>query len=240
MSSQFHDASPKSLARTAGVLYLIIIVFAGFSEGAMRAGLIVPGDGAATVENIGGALSFYRLGIVTDLIAFISDAVVSVLFYVLLRPVHRSLALVAASLRLLAHPAIAAVNLLNELIVLPLLGSATAAGSFDAVQLQTLVMVFLDAHHFGYLIAGAFFGVHCLLLGYLLVKSDRFPAWLGYLLALAALGYLAESFGTILLPQFEEVFAWVVAPPAVVAELSLCLYLLIKGVRSEAAAAPAG
>lgn len=83
----------------------------------------------------------------------------------------------------------------------------------------------------GYLIAGAFFGLHCLLLGYLLYKSDLFPAFLGMLLAIASVGYLTESFGMILVPAYEELYVWMVAVSAGIGELTLCLWLLIKGVR---------
>lgn len=99
--------SIKSIARLTGLLYLLIFVMAGFSEGFVRSSLIVPGDATTTAANIAAAEGLFRLGIATDLIAFSADAVVAILLYVLLRPVSRSVALLAVSLRLIAHPAIA-------------------------------------------------------------------------------------------------------------------------------------
>jgi hypothetical protein len=225
--------SLKKTAKIAGVLYLIIIVCAGFSEGYVRSNLIVPGDAATTANNIMASEWLFRLGFVSDLIAFLSDLVVSVLLYVLLKPVNKTLSLVAASLRLLAHPAIASINLLNHFAALLLLSGAEYLTVFETDQLHALVLLFLNAHRYGYLIGGAFFGLHCFILGYLLFKSDLFPRVLGVLLIVASFGYLIESFGNFLFPRYQEFFIWIVAVPAVIAELSLCLWLLIKGVKNQ-------
>jgi hypothetical protein len=225
------DANRKT-ARITGVLYLIIIIFAGFSEGYVRSGLIVPGDAAATSANIVASEFLFRVGFVTDLIAFLCDAAVSILLYVLLKPVNKTLALVAASFRLLAHPAIAGINMLNHFAALQLL-SGTYLTVFGSDQLHALVMFFLEAHNYGYLIAGAFFGVHCFILGYLLYKSDLFPGILGVMMVAASFGYLTESFGNFLFPRYEEIFSWIVLVPAGVAELSLCFWLLIKGTKPQ-------
>jgi hypothetical protein len=224
--------SLDKIARFAGILYLIIIICAGFSEGYVRSTLIVSGNAAATARNIAASEGLFRLGFVSDLIAFLSDLVVSVLLYVLLKPVNKTLSLIAASLRLLAHPAIASLNLLNHFMALLLVSGAEYLTVFETEQLHALVLLFLNAHRYGYLIGGAFFGLHCLLLGYLLFKSDLFPGVLGILLIIASFGYLIESFGNFLFPDYQELFIWVVAVPAVIAELSLCLWLLLKGVKT--------
>ncbi len=227
--------SQKNMARIAGLLYLIVIICAGFSEGYVRESLIVAGNSAATAENILASEGLFRLGFASDLVAFLSDAVIAILFYVLLKPVSKTLSLVAASLRLIAHPAIGSINLLNHWNALLLLGG-TGPTAFTTEQLQSLAMVSLEAHGTGYLIAGVFFGLHCFLLGYLLYKSDYFPKTLGVLLAIAAFGYLAESFGTFLLPGNEELFTWIVTVTAVAAEVPLCLWLVVKGIKSPAGA----
>ncbi len=225
--------SRKTLARVAGVLYLIIIVCAGFGEGVVRSGLVVSGDPTATAQNIMASEGLFRLGFVCDLVAFMSDAVVAILLYVLLKPVSKILSLIAASFRLLAHPAIASINLLNMFMALLLVNGAGVLNAFDVDQLNALMLLSLNAHRVGYLIGGAFFGVHCVLLGVLLFKSDLFPGILGILLVLAAVGYLSESFGVFLFPAYEAILLWIVAIPAVIAEVSFCLWLLIKGVRVQ-------
>ena len=224
----------KKTAKIAGLLYLIIIICAGFAEGYVRGSLIVPDDASVTANNIIKHQGLFRLGFVFDLIAFLCDLVVSILLYILLKPVNKTLSLIAASLRLLAHPAIASVNLLNHFIALELLGGADYLGTFEMDQLNSLALLFLNMHTTGYLIAGAFFGVHCFILGYLIYKSGLFPNTIGIFLVIASVGYLINSFGNFLFPNHRELFDTIVVLPAVVAELSLCLWLLVKGVKESA------
>jgi hypothetical protein len=232
MTKDIDYVSLRKLARLAGVLYLIIIVGAGFSQGYVRANLVVPGDATATAGNIAASEGLFRFGFVTDLIAFLSDAAVAVLLYVVLKPVNKTLSLMAAFFRLLAHPAIGALNLLNHFVPVLLLSGADYLQVFEPDQLDGLVMLFLSAHRYGYLIAGAFFGLSLLFLGYLLFESGYFPKVLGILIAIASLGYLIESFGNFLTSGHEETLGWIVGVPAAIAELSLTVWLLVRGVKS--------
>lgn len=225
------SVNTKKLARLTGVLYLIIIVCAGFSQGAVREMVIVSGDAAATARNILGNTDLFNAGLMTDLIAFICDAGVSILLYLLLKPVGKGLAMTAAAFRLIAHPAIGSLNLLNHFAALRVLESDGFAASFNTSQLQEFSLFFMELHNMGYLIAGAFFGIHCLLLGYLLYQSDLFPNVLGILLAAAAFGYLMEPFGFIFFPEMKSTFAIIVGLSAGVGEVTFMLWLLIKGVR---------
>ncbi|MEZ5357238.1 MAG: DUF4386 domain-containing protein [Candidatus Zixiibacteriota bacterium] len=236
MNERYEATSLKRYARIAGILYLIIIICAGFAEGGVRSVLIVPGDATATANNILSSEGLYRFGFVCDLIAFISDAAVAILLYALLKPVNKTVALVASTLRIIAHPAIGSINLLNHLAPLNILTNPDFVSAFTVEQLQNLAMQFLTAHYAGYLIAGAFFGVHCAILGYLLYKSELFPQWLGIFLIVASIGYVIESFGNFLFPAYKDIYSWIVVIPAVIAELSLCLWLLIKGIRTSRAA----
>ncbi len=215
-----------------GILYLVIFITAGFAEGFVRGGLVIPGDAATTAANIQASEGLWRAGFVADLIAFTCDALVGILFYVLLKPVNSTLALVALVLRLLGHPVVATVNLLNHFAALHVLGGTGTLAAFSPEQLQALMMVFLDLHGTGYLIAGVFFGLHLALLGHLMFRSDRFPRWVALLVGLAAVGYLIESFGTFLAPGGADVYAMIVLASAVLGEMVLTLYLLIKGVKT--------
>jgi hypothetical protein len=156
----------------------------------------------------------------------------SVLLYVLLKPVSRSLSLVAAFFRL-AQTIVNGLNLLNNATSLLLLSGADYLAAFEPKQLQALALLFLDAHEYGILIGQLFFGLHLLVLGYLVFKSGYLPRILGVLLVLASLGYLIESFGNFLLPDYKEVFSLIVIAPAVTGELALTIWLLVKGVNVE-------
>lgn len=220
----------RTRARITGFLYLLIIICAGYSQGFVRESLIVFDDAIVTAENILSEEGLFRLGLVADLIAFLLDAVVAILLYQLLKPAGKTLAMIATTFRLLAHPAIASINLLNHMMVLEVLKSGHEM-EFSALQTLSLAMTFLEAHRTGYLIAGAFFGIHCLLLGFLIYRSGKIPQVFGFLMIGAAMGYTMESFGNFLFPGNETWLAWAVGLSAAIGEVGLTFYLIIKGVR---------
>jgi len=221
----------KKLGHITGVLYLVVIICAGFSQGVVRESVYVAGDAAVTAQNILSNTALFRWGLVTDLIAFTTDVAISILLYMLLKQINKPIALMMASFRLIAHPGVATANLLNHFAALKVLESPGLADQFTAAQLAEFSQYFMEAHHLGYILAGVTFGVHCLLLGYLLIKSSEFPQLLGILMVAACVGYLTESFGFILYPEYKAVFAWIVGLSAAVGEVSLCLWLMVKGAR---------
>lgn len=223
----------KRSVRWTGLMYLLVIVCAGFSQGYVRSTLVVPDDAAATATNIVSQEGLFRLGLVADLIAFILDAIISVMFYQMFRPFNKTLAMVSSALRLVAHPAIASLNLLNHYLALEVLGGSDYLNAFDAGQLQSLSLLLMDAHRNGYLIAGAFFGAHCFLLGLLIYQTNMIPKLLGILMIVAATGYWMETFGNFLFPGNEGWLAWVVGICAALGEVELTLYMLIKGVKKS-------
>jgi hypothetical protein len=219
------------------VLYLIIIVTGIFAEFLVRQSLKVPGDATATAANIMASEGLFRLGIAGDLIMIMSDIALALAFYILLKPVSNALSLLAAFFRL-GQAAILGINLLNLFFVLQLLSGADYLTVFGADQLQALVLLFLNGHSLGYAIGLVPFGLSLLVLGYLVFKSGYIPKILGVLLIVASLGYLIDSFASFLLPNYdhyEAIFALVVFLPAFIGELSMCLWLLIKGVKGQQA-----
>ncbi|MGD9001188.1 MAG: DUF4386 domain-containing protein [Anaerolineae bacterium] len=227
-------ASAKSvnkIARIAGVLYLVIAVVGGLAFTAATSNLIVPGDATATANNIMASESLFRIGAVGDSVVCLAEIVLVVTLYVLFKPVSKTLNLVATFSRL-AMTVMQGMNLLNKLTALQLLSGAGYLTAFEPDKLHALVLESLKAYEYGALIWGTFFGLHLLVLGYLLLKSGYFPRALGVLFVLASLGYLVDSYGHFLLPQYTEIYSWVVWA-TVPAELSFALWLLIKGVNVE-------
>jgi hypothetical protein len=113
------------------------------------------------------------------------------------------------------------------------LSGASYLTVFEPNQLHALVLLFLNAYEYVALIWGTFFGLHFVFLGYLVYKSGYLPSVLGLLLLLPAVGYLTDSFGNFLLPQYDAIYASTVVLLAIVGELSFTLWLLIKGVNVE-------
>jgi hypothetical protein len=229
--------SNKKTARITGLLYLAIF-FANFFVFIFVSGsLNVPGDAAATADNILASESLYRSGIASYLIVFLSEIGVAILLYKLLKPVNQTLSMMAMGTRLM-QAAVHAVNLLNFFLPLLLLKNGDYLTVFEPAQLQALALFFIDAHHYGVLVSEAFFAVSLLLLGYLIYKSELFPGIFGILLAIAGLFYVLDSFGIFLMPQHEAFIANIMIAPAIIGEMSFTLYLLVKGVKNQQQLSP--
>ena len=221
--------SAKRLARIAGVLYLLITVAAIVAHFYVPSQVIVPGDAAATAANITASEPLFRIGAIGgELVILLSEIVLSVILFVLLKPVSKLLSLVAAVSRLIMT-AVHGINLLNYFFALLLLGDAAYLGAFETDQLHALVMLFLDAHSIGFVIGIAFLTLHVFLLGYLIFKSGYWPKVLGILFLIAGLGYLVDSFGQLLFAGYETTPPYIAIAIAV-SEIAFPLWLLIKGI----------
>ena len=176
------QASPRFKARMAGGLWLMVIATGTFAFLA-GATLIVRNDAVATATNILAAERFYRLGFVADLIAGACYMGVTVLLYDLLKPVSRSVSLLAAFFGL-GGIAIGAATSLVRLAPLVLLRSDQYLSTFTPNQLQTMALAALRLYEQAFLIAMVFFGLQCVLVGCLIVRSTFLPRILGVLLAL--------------------------------------------------------
>jgi len=222
--------SINKTARIAGILTLLIVVLAPFSMIYVPTNLVVPGDAAATANHIMASEELFRLSIASDSIVFLIEIVLTVLLYVLLKPVSKTLSLIAAFSRL-AMTIIQGINLLNHFFVLLLLSGAGYLTVFAPDQIQALVMMFLNAHENVVLIWGLFFSLHLFVFGYLVYKSGYIPKVIGVLLVAASLSYLIQGFGNILFPQYKDVFTSIGFLSSI--EIVLPLWLLIKGVNVE-------
>jgi hypothetical protein len=219
-------------ARIAGVLYLIITVAAIVAHMYIPSTIIVPGDETATVNNIVNSETLFRVGSVgSELIILLSELVLAVLLYVLLKPVNKTLSLIAAVSRLIMTT-IHGFNLINYFFVIILLSGAGFMSGFETGQINSLVMLFLEAHSFGFTIGIAFLTIHVFVLGYLIFKSGYFPKVLGILFIAAGIGYLVDSFALLLSPNYTTTPIYLSLPIAI-AEIAFPVWLLIKGVNKE-------
>jgi hypothetical protein len=222
------EALSRRRVRITGVLYLINLVVAGIATVHVLPRLVVPGDAVATAANISASEWMLHLAVAGDLVAMALDVALSVLLYVLLRPVDRTLALLMASFRL-AHTIVLIANVDNLLEPLRLLADDAHLGAFAAGQLPALTMLSLDAYAHGWVISLLFFGVHILLLGYLLYRSGYVPKVLGaWLAVVGSLGLFVYSLGELAVPGVET--SLLLAAPSGVGELALCLLLLFNRV----------
>ncbi len=226
------QTSPQIYARIGGVLYLIIIVGGLFGEAFIRNRLIVLGDATATAANIRTMESLWRFGIAAEFFMLTCTVCLALIFFVLLRPVSRDLALLAVFFNLVSV-AVEAVNEQQLLAVLFPLGSAEYLKAFPPEQLYAMTSLSLKSYSYGFGISLIFFGCECVVLGYLIFRSGYFPKAVGVLMLLAGLCYLTNSFALLLNPNFASRIFPAILIPAFIGELSLCLWLLVKGVNVE-------
>jgi hypothetical protein len=145
-------------------------------------------------------------------ITLVCDTGVALLFYGLLKPVSKNLSLLAAIFRLISV-AVMTVNSLNYFGLLDLFNGAHSSAAFNT----------------GYGIALVPFGIHCLLTGYLIFRSNFLPRIIGILVAVAGLGYLTFVWP----PLGDRLFVPYILVPGLVGEGSLTVWLILIGVNAE-------
>lgn len=220
-------ASPQSKARAAGVFWLLTFLTSTF---AMFVGvrLVVSGDAAATAANLLAHESLFRSGTAAILISTACYVAVTLLVYELLKPVNRTVSLLAAFFSLVGC-AVGAIGCLFDLVPFVLLRGGQYLSVFTVEQLQALALMFLKVRvQANDNIGLVFFGLHCLLVGYLILRSTFLPRVVGALMVLAGLGWL-----TFLAPPVAKSLSPYIMLPGALGELSLTVWLLLKGVNVQ-------
>src|SRR5688572_9791597 len=147
----------RFLARVGGVLYLIIIVIGALGEAVVRGRIVVPGNAAETAANLRSMEWLWRLGVAGEVVLLNCAVALGVILYILLRPVSRDLALAGVLFNLvsIAIEGVAAVSLATAL----------------KAPTPELSVLLIRSHTLGFGIALVFFGVECVILGYLIYRS---------------------------------------------------------------------
>jgi len=235
MPNRIADISLRQAALVAGVGYLLVFILGFFANDFALSSILMEGDATTAANNIQASESLFRR--ITGIWLFLMtvDAVIAWALYVFFKPVSKNLSLLTAWFRLV-FVAIFAVRFENLISITQLYNGTNYMTAFDPNQLQAQAILYLNAYDFGMHVSFIFFGLHIFGLGYLIFKSDYIPRILGVLLMIASVGYQIDSFGNFLSSSYannEALFFVFVAIPAVIAELSLTLWLLIKGGKDE-------
>jgi hypothetical protein len=225
-------ASPRSLARITGAVYALFFLTAILGEVFTRqAGIstisALPSDAAAAAHSILAHEASYRLGWALGLVSTAFYVALIGLFYQLLKPVSRRLALLAAFFGLVGQ-ANTAFSSLFQLAPLAVLGGSPYLSVFDVRQLQALALLFLNLRAQVGWIALIFAGPFQLLLGYLIIRSTFLPRMLGALVALAGLGWL-----TFLWPPLATSLLIYLEVLGFLGEVPLMLWLVVFGVNAQ-------
>ncbi|MFZ3264339.1 MAG: DUF4386 domain-containing protein [Terriglobales bacterium] len=237
MTERIAAGSPHPGARIIGVVYSLYFLTAIGSELLIR-GIIVPGDAAATATNLRAHEQLFRLSMAGGLIGTALYIAVTVLFYGLFKRVNRTVALLAAFFSLVGC-AIQGCGSVFQAVPFFILDGSSYLSVFQVAQLQAIALMFIKLYGQAAYIYLVFFGLFNLSIGYLIFRSTFLPRILGVLMALSGLGWL-----TVLSPSFVHHVLLYVELLGIIAEASLMVWLLVKGVnverwKEQAHAAPA-
>ena len=232
------DESQRKAARVAGFAFLFAMAIVVLANYGISFRLIVPGNAADTARNIMAHETLFRINIACNLIYVVTVVVLLAALYVILKPVDRNLALVAAFCRLV-YALMWVVTALNMLGALRLLGDAAYLPVFEADQLQTLARLQLDTSYDAYYVGLPFWTLASTVCSYLWLKSRYIPR------ALAAFGVISSAwcvmcaFAFIVFPNFQNTVhpQWFDLP-MVIFEMTLGFWLLLKGLRPSGITEP--
>jgi hypothetical protein len=212
----------RQAAVIAGFGYLLSPVTT--AEFSIMPKLVIPGNIEQTVQNIVAHERLFAVAILCYLITFIEDVVLAWALYVLLVPVNRALSLLTAWFRLV-YTAIAIVGVLNLFTVYRLLNTPDYLTAFGAPQLHAQAKLLLNSFRYDWSLSLVIFGIHLVLLGYLIYRSGYIPRVIGVLLVIDGLGWVIDSLQPYFYPNAHLGFIFI----TFFGELVFMLWLLIRG-----------
>lgn len=225
-------AAAVHLARTAGLLYLVVAILGGFAQ-IVRVSVYKPGNAAATASNLVANATLVRLSFVADLIQGLVWLIMAVTLYRLLSHAGRNSAR-ALVVFVAVSVAIATLNLVHQFGALLVATNSYYATALGARGAHSLALLLMDLQHYGYLIAQVTW-LWLFVLGWLGYRSGMFPKWLSFLLMLGTVCYVVDGMTQFLAPSAASTSAAIFVLPEIICEVSLLAYLLIKGVRTPRA-----
>jgi hypothetical protein len=207
-------------------MFLISFVAGSFGEFYVPTKLIVAGNAAATVSNIVDHEMLFRLGFAGYLLEALCDVGLALVLYVLLKPVHRNLALLSAFFGLISTALFAVCEMLFFCAPL-LVKNPIFAQSFSREQLDVLVYFFVRVYAVGAGLFMVFYGSASLIRGYLIYRSGYIPRFIGVLFGLVGVAFIVKNFTLVLAPAYSSDL---LLAPAPITILALTVWFLVKGV----------
>jgi hypothetical protein len=229
MENQINIPLQLKAARLAGLLFLIAMATGLFAEFYVRfpSTLVVSGDVATTTSNIKAHEQLYRIGIANNIITFAIDVALIWALYVLLRPVNRSLAMLAVLFRIV-ETTLACVAIVNSYVVMQFISDTNTSNAFDLNQVQALSLLH-STYASTFVIVAIFLGLGSTVFNYLLFKSGYIPKVLAGWGVFASLLLLISQLVIIVYPSVEKFIIPACYAPIAIDEIALGFWLLIKG-----------
>jgi hypothetical protein len=223
-----NDTTVKTYSRAAGI-FLILTIFAGWFGEMYVPSFIMTGDAATTATQLKLHESLFRLGFIAYLIEALSDVVLAWLFFVLLKPVHRDLALLSAFFGLVSMSIFAVAQMFYFSAPMFLRGSKYLA-AFSPEQLQALVNLFLSLYASLSGLFTLFYGTAWIIRGCLTFRSGYLPRFLGALMVFAGLGFVAKNITQVLAPAYSSD---ALLAPMFLNAVATAIWMLARGVDGD-------
>ena len=225
------DKSQRTAAKIAGVTGLLAVVIVVFGNYVLLSPLIVPRDAAETARNIVAHQTQARMALICFLLYSANVVVLLAALYVVLKPVNRILALIAALFRLV-FAVLWLLATLNLLGALRLLGSAPYLQIFQSDYVQALARVQIAANFDDYYVGLPFFGLAATICAYLWMRSGYIPKTLAIFGIIASAWCVICAFVFLVFPNFNKVVNdYIFDTPMAIFELIVSLWLLFKGLQ---------
>lgn len=225
------DPSQRTAARVAALAYLIPVAFILTANFGIRGRMFVHGDTAETIRRIAASASLFRLSVAFDLVYCVGAVVLLAALYVVLSPVSRHLAFLASVLKLV-YAVTAVLMALSLLNVVRLATDASYAVALRPEGVQALVRLNSSAAGHQYYVGLAFWALSSTIFGWLWLKSGYIPRPLAWIGVVSAAWCAFCTFVYISNPAFSHVVnLWWFDSPFALFDLTLSVWLLIKGLR---------
>jgi hypothetical protein len=213
-------------ARLAGAFYLVTIAAGLFAEIFVRSAIEVPGNASATAANIANHAAYYRAGEAADIVMLCCYLAVTVLLYALFEAGGRRLSMLAATFSLTGIAVLAGAGLLH---LAPLALLDGAGGAFSPAQRDAMIGISLDLHGRVYAISLIFFGIYCILIGCLALRTRRVPRATAALMIVGGTVHVITKFGALLSPELVHLLPRLINVAPLIGEAALALWLVVFG-----------
>ncbi len=219
----------QKYARITGVLFVVTLLAGGFGESYVPNTLLVANDLAGTAHRMAASASLFRASFAAYLVEATCDISLTVLLYLLLRPVNRTLSLLAACFGIISTATFATAEIFYFAAALPALDSNVARVIPPDAE---ATLTYLCLTIYGYVFGGfaVFYGTAAMIRGLLIYRSGYLPRALGAILIAGGLSFITQNFLLLLAPKYN--LPYVVAP-MMLAMISLAIWMLAKGIDSS-------
>lgn len=214
-----------SAARAAGIWYLVLALSGVVGFLLLHPKIYVTGDVQQTLANLAEQQTLARLRLLAEFVIVVSQALAAVYFFKLFKNINP-----------FAAWALAAWGTVNAVVIMisaVSMGGAieVAGGALPTEQKLIMIQIFTQFIKHAWGVGSLFFGLWLIPMGYIVVGSQRMPIWLGRVLILGGVGYIASAF--LSYAGVEGSWVGMLTIPATIGEFWIVGYLLIYGIRPQ-------